>query len=62
MPDDDIGDWRIEAAATLAKDVPAAYPGGPSHKAGAHVYLSHVVKPWVVQRWGARPRTAPQAF
>jgi hypothetical protein len=44
MTNDDIGDWRIEAAATLAEDVPAAYPGGPSHKAGAHIYLSHVVK------------------
>jgi hypothetical protein len=32
------GDWRIAAIATLAKDIPAAYPGGPSHKAGAQIY------------------------
>lgn len=41
MPDDGLGDWRIEAVTTLAQDMPAAYPGGPSHKAGAPVYLSH---------------------
>jgi hypothetical protein len=44
MPDDNFGDWRIEAVTTLAKDMPAAYPGGPSHKAGTPVYLSHTVK------------------
>jgi hypothetical protein len=30
-------DWRIRAVTHLAADVPAAYPGGPSHKAGALV-------------------------
>lgn len=40
MPDDGLGDWRIAVVATLAKDVPSAYPGGPSHKKGAGVYLS----------------------
>jgi hypothetical protein len=44
MPDDDFGDWRIEAALTLGEDIPPAYPGGPSHKAGAAVYLSRLVK------------------
>lgn len=39
MKSDGMGDWRIKAVTTLAKDVPAAYPGGPSHKAGALVYL-----------------------
>ncbi len=33
-----FGDWRIEAVTTLVNDVPAAYPGGPSHKAGTPVY------------------------
>jgi hypothetical protein len=32
---DGLGDWRIQAATRIVSDVPAAYPGGPSHKAGA---------------------------
>lgn len=36
---DDLGDWRFQAVTSLAADIPAAYPGGPSHKAGAPVYL-----------------------
>ena len=32
---DGLGDWRSQAVTRIAKDVPAAYPGGPSHKAGA---------------------------
>lgn len=36
--DDNLGDWRISAVTTLTEDVPAAYPGGPSHKAGAGIY------------------------
>ena len=40
MQDDGLGDWRIQAATTLAKDVSSAYPGGPSHKAGTPVHLS----------------------
>lgn len=42
--DDRLGDWRIAAVATLARDIPAAYPGGPSHKAGASVYQSNFEK------------------
>ena len=38
--DDGLGDWRHWAVTTLAEDMPAAYPGGPSHKAGAPLYLS----------------------
>lgn len=34
MGDDRIEDWRLEAFTTTLQDVPAAYPGGPSHKAG----------------------------
>ncbi len=37
-------DWRIQAAATLAQDLPAAYPGGPSFQAGAKVVLTSVVE------------------
>lgn len=44
MPNDEFGDWRIEVALTLGQDIPPAYPGGPSHKAGAPVYLSRLVK------------------
>lgn len=36
---DEFGDWRIRAVTTLTKDVPAAFPGGPSHRAGSPVYL-----------------------
>lgn len=37
-------DWRIQAIARLAKDLPPAYPGGPSHKAGAIIYPSTVTR------------------
>ena len=36
--DDGLGDWRIAAATRLTADVPAAFPGGPSYKAGTPVY------------------------
>jgi len=39
MKDDGFGDWRIQAVTTLAKDVPAAYPGGPSIKQ-VHLHIS----------------------
>jgi hypothetical protein len=32
---DGLGDWRIQAASRIVADVPAAYPGGPAHKAGS---------------------------
>jgi hypothetical protein len=39
-------DWRIQAATTTVTDIPAAYPGGPSHPAGSIVVLvSQVVPP-----------------
>jgi len=41
---DGLGDWRIAAATQLAQDIPAAYLGGPSHKAGAAVYQHTHVK------------------
>jgi hypothetical protein len=37
--DDTLGDWRLLLATRLAKDQPAAFPGGPSHKAGTPVHL-----------------------
>lgn len=43
--DDDLGDWRIAAVTRLAADLSEAYPGGPSHKAGAPVYqTTHIEK------------------
>lgn len=39
MEDDGLGDWRIQAASRIREDVPPAYPGGPSHKAGDAIYL-----------------------
>lgn len=41
---DNLGDWRIAAVATLAEDVPAAFPGGPSHKKGTGLYVSTFYK------------------
>jgi hypothetical protein len=41
---DDLGDYRIATVTTLTTDVPAAYPGGPSHKAGTLIYQSSLVK------------------
>lgn len=35
---DGLGDWRLQAASRIVADVPAAYPGGPSHKAGSKIY------------------------
>src|SRR5882762_4919857 len=37
-------DWRLQFATTLAKPVPEAYPGGPSHEAGATVTVVSVVQ------------------
>lgn len=41
--DDNLGDSRLAAVTTITEDVPAAYPGGPSHKAGTPLYLSSLV-------------------
>jgi len=41
---DNFGDWRIAAVSTLLKDLPAAFPRGPAHKAGTPVYLSSLTK------------------
>jgi hypothetical protein len=37
-------DWRIHVWTTLTEDVPAAFPGGPSHKAGTGVYVASVAR------------------
>ncbi|WP_372810185.1 hypothetical protein [Pseudoalteromonas nigrifaciens] len=42
--EDGFGDWRIAAVTTITADVPAAYPGGPSHKAGTPLYQSSLVQ------------------
>jgi hypothetical protein len=41
---DNLGDYRIATVTKLAADVPAAYPGGRSHKAGTPIYQSSLVK------------------
>lgn len=43
--EEEFGDWRIEQVGRLVNDLPAAYPGGPSHKAGSPIYP----KPTVVK-------------
>jgi hypothetical protein len=40
MNNDNLGDWRIAHVVTLAKDEPAAFIGGPSHKKGTGAYLT----------------------
>ena len=43
---DGLGDRRMQAITRLASDVMRAYPGGPSHKAGAHaVFTTRVSTP-----------------
>lgn len=43
-PNDNLGDWRIAAATRLNQDLAAAYPGGPSHKAGTPVYQTELIQ------------------
>jgi hypothetical protein len=38
--DNTLGDWRLLLVTRLAKDQPAAFPGGPTHKAGTPVHLA----------------------
>lgn len=40
MNNDNLGDWRIALATTLAEDLPAISVGGVSHKKGTGVYLT----------------------
>lgn len=44
MSKDNLGDWRIEAVATLAQKVPPAYEGGPSFNIGDRLYLTTLTK------------------
>jgi len=44
MKDDGLGDWRIQAVSRLAIDLPAEFPGGPSHKAGTPVHQSTSIR------------------
>jgi hypothetical protein len=44
MNEDNFGDWRIAVVSTLLSDLPAAFPGGPAHKAGTPVYLSSLTR------------------
>lgn len=37
--DETLGDWRLQGVTRIAQDISAAYPGGPSHKAGTPLYL-----------------------
>ena len=39
---DGLGDWRLQAASRIVSDVPAAHPGGPSHKAGSAIILTTI--------------------
>ena len=58
MQDDNLGDWRIQAVSRLLRDVPAHYPGGPSHPAGTPVFQSTVVRD---PRGGSNGFTTPSA-
>jgi hypothetical protein len=41
---DGLGDWRKAAIARILNDIPAAYPGGPSHKAGSSAAMTSLVR------------------
>lgn len=41
---DELGDYRIAAVTTITADVPSAYPGSSSHKAGTPIYQSSLVR------------------
>ncbi|MEZ8252831.1 hypothetical protein AB4116_01010 [Vibrio splendidus] len=41
---DELGDYRIAVVTTLTADVPAAFSGGPSYKAGTPLYQSSLVR------------------
>jgi hypothetical protein len=53
MPDEARPDWRLLFETTLAADMPAAYSGGPEHKAGARIVMSTL---------GARRGAVPLGF
>jgi hypothetical protein len=38
-------DWRIQSATTTVTDIPAAFPGGPSHPAGSTVLVASIMTP-----------------
>jgi len=40
----ECNDWRIAVKTTLVKEIPPAFLGGPPHKAGTPVYLTHFIK------------------
>jgi len=37
-------DWRTQFVTTLVEPLPAAFPGGPSHEAGAQVAIASMVE------------------
>lgn len=39
-----LPDWRIATIVQTAKDIPGAYPGGPSHPKGSYLAMSHEVE------------------
>ena len=44
LPDNDLGDWRVAVLGRVMHDIPPAYKGGPSHKAGSPAYKVTAVK------------------
>jgi len=38
-------DWRIQFSTTTVTEIPAAYPGGPSHPAGSTIVVVSLVQP-----------------
>ncbi|MBU0561777.1 MAG: SEC-C domain-containing protein [Bacteroidetes bacterium] len=37
-------DWRVAVSGQIAEDVPAAFPGGPSHPKGSYFVVTHFTK------------------
>jgi hypothetical protein len=55
---DGLGDWRLQAVIRSASDVPAAFRGGPSHKAGSILALITMAASPQYQRLGFQTPSA----
>ena len=62
MKDDEFGDWRLLPLGRIQDDLPAAFPGGPSHKAGTPIYASSLAETSSARYGFVTPSTTAMAF
>jgi len=62
MKNDEFGDWRLLPIGRLEHDLPAAFPGGPSHKAGTPLYMSSLAETPETRYGFVTPSTPAMAF